>query len=602
MADVQKLAVFDDRIYQAEPKYAVQKGSMSVTTAPFAAIAANASQHSYSIIVPSQQVFVDRAIQWTSDVFMQCTVTLPAGTAANTQIFRFGTDGALCAFPLTSMMSTLSATINNQTVTLNVQDVLPEILRLTDYKQNRMQRSCPSMLDRYQNYTDCAGALNNPLGGYSNAGDSGEVPNGAFYDVQFTDSAGSVLAANLPVPAAPGYGTDANGVPICAALAAATPFTIYFRFRTTEKLCLSPFVFSDMEEHDTGLFGISAIQVVANVGSPARVLRVAPQGGRTVAGIGFNTSVPGYPFANARMDVTFLSPSLDLPLPAKSVVPYMEFPRFLTAYNTPIPAGQSAPVQSQTITLNTIPDMLLIYARPSSYDATQGDWHLPITQISLAFDNKAGLMSSMSAPVLYSLSYSNGLEMDYNAWSGEGKVASSGSNVALVGGMLAIRPGKDFALSPGQAPGTMGQYSLQYTVTVKNTSAAAVTPVLYVVTVNSGLFVSAGGSSQIVKGLLTEADVIGAEIAPTPGHTDLRRIVGGGFLSSLGSILSRVKDAYHHTKPVVSAIKAALPESGTAGKIKEALGSVGYGMAGGAAAGAGLTGGRAAKKLSARLL
>jgi hypothetical protein len=49
-ADIEKLAVFDDRIVQTRPKYAVEKGALSLTNAPFAAISQSQSQHTYNVI------------------------------------------------------------------------------------------------------------------------------------------------------------------------------------------------------------------------------------------------------------------------------------------------------------------------------------------------------------------------------------------------------------------------------------------------------------------------------------------------------------------------------------------------------------------------
>lgn len=48
-ADVEKLAVFDDRIIQTRPKFAVTKGALSQTNAPFAAISQTTAQHTYNI-------------------------------------------------------------------------------------------------------------------------------------------------------------------------------------------------------------------------------------------------------------------------------------------------------------------------------------------------------------------------------------------------------------------------------------------------------------------------------------------------------------------------------------------------------------------------
>jgi len=51
-SDIQKLAVFDARIVQGAPRYAVEKGSLSLTNAPYNAISASSSQHTYNINVP----------------------------------------------------------------------------------------------------------------------------------------------------------------------------------------------------------------------------------------------------------------------------------------------------------------------------------------------------------------------------------------------------------------------------------------------------------------------------------------------------------------------------------------------------------------------
>ena len=47
--DIEKLAVFDSRIVQSRPKYAVEKGALSLSNAPFNAVASTSSQHTYNI-------------------------------------------------------------------------------------------------------------------------------------------------------------------------------------------------------------------------------------------------------------------------------------------------------------------------------------------------------------------------------------------------------------------------------------------------------------------------------------------------------------------------------------------------------------------------
>jgi len=360
-ADIEKLAVFDSRIVQSRPKYAVEKGALSLTNAPFQAISASASQHTYNIYVPSENVYVDRAVEWSSTCYQTFGVQIAVAPADGTPIVKAGRDFSLCAFPLNSLCSTLTATINDTTSVINSQDVLKEVLRLTDYKKNRLQRTCPTMLDKYASYDDAAGAINNPLAGYENQTDFAETPNGAFYNLVFTDPSGAALGTASPAYPAGPWGAAANyaavnGVPVyAAALAGGGPFQIYVKWRSTEKLVLSPFTFSDVHEWDTGLFGINNIQLIMNLQAPTRTLRFTAAYGRTLTSApAYNSNATQGPFSDSVVNVQFLTPSLDVPLPPKSVVPYMEFPRYITTSTATVPAGQTVQLQSQTITLPQI--------------------------------------------------------------------------------------------------------------------------------------------------------------------------------------------------------------------------------------------------------
>jgi len=390
-ADIEKLAVFDSRIVQSRPKYAVQKGALSLTNAPFNAISATSSQHTYNIYVPSENVFVDRAVEWTSTCYLQQTVTYAAGASiyfvtgnAGLPLWVPSVDWSLPAFPLNSLCSTLTATINDTTSVINSQDVLKEVLRLTDYKKNRVQRTCPTMLDKYQCYDDGYGATNSPISGYASLTDYAEPQNGQFPQVSFTDALGNALvdgnyynsagaSITRPTSATVGVYQCINGLPCLATDSSAGdpcvgPFTFFFKFTSTEKLVLSPFTFSDVHEWDTGLFGINNIQLIMNLQSaPTRLVRSSgmrfasqsvAQGVNTsqklVTGVSsvvvaYNTNVAGS-FQNSVVNVQFLTPSLDVPLPPKSVVPYLEFPRYITNYSgqsiSPFTAQQ---IQSQTI-------------------------------------------------------------------------------------------------------------------------------------------------------------------------------------------------------------------------------------------------------------
>jgi hypothetical protein len=602
-SDIEKLAVFDDRIVQTRPRYAVEKGALSVTNSPFNAIAANTSQHTYNLLVPSENVFIDRSVDWTSTCYCQVNVTLSTG--ANTYaipangglpLCNIGSDTALCPFPLQSLTTTMTATINDTTVTINSADVLPQVLRMTDYKKNRLIRTCPTMLDKTQTYPPWKGGVVSVLNDYGTAHNVDEVANGAFPGFFWTANTGQAalsfpptaaftqasvagnatytLSSEYPVPTLLASGYAGGVLPANSSWT----FPLFFAFTSTEKLVLSPFVFSDIHEWDTGLFGCQNIQLVMNLGAPSRVLRTALNGVVSAAGVGLALAPVTYntgatqatqAFQNSRVNLQFLTPSLDVPLPPKSVVPYMEFPRYISNGLNPIPAAGAAgstniTLSSQTITLPQIPDLLIIYVKPvggyltagGQPDLTQADWMMPIQNVSVNFDNFAGLLSAHTQQQLYKMSVHNGLEQDWPSWSGSAWY--NGSVQSTVGGMLVLKPGRDIVLQAGQAPSLVGNFVLQFNLTVSNTYPGQVQPQIYVITANSGFFETIKGSSRVVKGVLTEQDIISAPVAPGGTTGSLRRAVGGNILGSLGNALSRVKGMFHQA-PAVS--KMAMVES-----------------------------------------
>jgi hypothetical protein len=107
-----------------------------------------------------------------------------------------------------------------------------------------------------------------------------------------------------------------------------------------------------------------------------------------------------------------------------------------------------------------------------------------------------------------------------------------------VGGPLILRPGRDFALQAGQAPGLVGNFTLQFSLTVGNQFATDLQGLnLYVVPISSGFFETIKGSSRIIKGVLTEQDILGAPAqapdAPAIFSEKVERRVGAGKVGDL---------------------------------------------------------------------
>jgi hypothetical protein len=544
MADISKYSVVDPRILQQKPKYAVEKGAVSVTNGRFSAIANSSSQQTFQVQVPSENIYVDRAVDWVCTARAVITLNYAAQAdcpAQDTVLFTPGVGFSLAPFPTTQSVSTMQATINDQSLSINMADVLPQILRLADLSKTRKQRTCPTMLDRYYDVQPTTTYPNSPVGSYGSAYSTDEVPCGAWGDLSFyiPTTAGSAGAITL----------SADGLPLAPAASAGASKTLRVgvQWTTAEKLVLPPFIFADEDELSTGLFGVQNMQFTMNFNTPARSLRFAASTipGTLTGAAPFSVEWDGSsPFTRAEIQVQFLTPSLDVPLPAKSIVPWMEFPRYISPVQS-IGRGENTNVQSQTITLPMIPDLLVLFVKPQSYtlpngvlDSSQSDWSLPISNLSLSFDNFSGLLSNHSQYQLYKMSVNNGLEMDWDEWSGQARGAA-GALVPLVGGPLVLRPGRDFALSSGQAPGLIGNFTLQFNLTIQNYTPDTYGPAgtgdaprygsgvsIYTVTANSGFFETIKGSSRILRGVVTEQDILGAPVSEPV--QSMQRMVGEG--------------------------------------------------------------------------
>ena len=650
MADIEKLAVFDSRVVQERPRFAVDKGALSITNSPFLAIGSSSSQLTFNVSAPSLNVFLDRKVEWTTGVKMVMTVNVASPTSPppalgvnSIPVVVFGRDCALTAHPLQFLVSTMTATINDAVVAQNTGDILYEVARLVDTTPAKLTRTTPSYLDKYAQYNTAVGAINNPLASYFDATDYENLPNGSFYDIVFTDQDGRDLAqsgAGSYVSTIGGVASTINsfnGIPVLTATGSPattlSTYQVFFRFRATEKLFVSPFIWNESVGDEVGLFGLNNFQLVLNFKADvSRLVRNASLAtqtqNRTIYGVSFQNSSP---FITPSLNCLFLTPPLDINLPSRSVLQYLEYPRYVASSSATgaIDALSSGPITSQTITLPVLPDMLIVYAKPSQYGsavpsapypatafsdgAAFGDFYLPITQVSINFDNYSGLLASHTPEQLYAISAKNGLRMDWNTWNGRGKVSNPGVaqltagtspvNAGLVGGFLVLKMGEDVPLQAGQASGVVGNYTLQLNCQVFNQTGVAVQPQLFIIAVNSGYFETQAGSSRIIRGVLTEQDVISAPPAGFAARSQMERIVGGGFLSKLGSALTRAKEVLMspEARSMVKGLarQSGIPALQRGADIAGALGfGVGGAMTGGRMTGGAMTGGRRRKGAS----
>lgn len=382
------------------------------------------------------------------------------------------------------------------------------------------------------------------------------------------------------------------------------PMPVFGSVATIEPLVISPLIWADSAEFQTvGLYGMTNMQFVLNFGTlgtcfaalnantpndrelatctlpywlddlsrPTNYVGniIRSSNIRTViSDLAFGSSTNQYgPWTNPVLYTTFLTPGPDVTLPLVSSVPYVEFPRYQITRS--ISGTGSQTLSTNTISLTSIPDMVMIYAKPSTKGPSQLDQYIPIENIAVTFDNFSNLCSGFQQFNLYQSAVAAGLDMDWHQWRGFTQaaypsLARSGDSpqtqavaqpilfrqtgfTQLSGGPILLRMGHDITLSPGLAPGCLGNYSFQAVMRTSNPYGYYdyLTSVqITVIAINTGFFETVRGQSAIRKTILNSADVEAATPEAGTTSTHLARMVGrGGYLRGGNTMVMHAQHA-----------------------------------------------------------
>jgi len=557
-ADFEKVLVKDPRLDVTDAiKYAVIKGGQNVTMVRIPAVAYSNSQYVFNVQVPSEQTIIDRRVLLNAE--LEITVESQAGLSNATVCY--GINVALASFPLHQCMTTLSATINNNTVTCNIEDVLPAIIRLLDNEDLVYNNS----------YSP---AFNEMLGTYAYT-----FADASGNDVSFSNEPSFLSGANTSMWGITSREDWHRGAyPIKSLSTTLDQTSVVFTYNLTEPLLLSPFMFSKTKSNNQGFYGIQNMNVVANLNSGANIIRGPTRGVKTfvnpsgsgVAGQGIKGVSVNFAKEKPALLFTYLTPHPSDLMPARNIVPYYELPRYINTGLTGLAAGSinnkasfgfgaATKYTLNSIQLNQIPDRLIVFARRSRAKCTYGsvvadtagvwgvpDTALPINKISINFNNNSGILASAENQQLWEMSKNNGANTNWAEWYG---VATSNrysstlpAVVPLSGSYLVLEFGKDIQLTEDfYASGSLGNFNLQMNIDVVNNiqyAAAADQVEIVLITMNSGVFVCERGTSATYTGILTKQDVLEASSQEYYTHDDVKRIVGGGFWDSIKSGVS----------------------------------------------------------------
>ena len=112
--------------------------------------------------------------------------------------------------------------------------------------------------------------------------------------------------------------------------------------------------------------------------------------------------------------------------------------------------------------------------------------------------------------------------------------------------------------------GSLGNFNLQFSISVKNYSSGTITPEICVIAVNSGLFVTQQGVSSVYTGILTKEAVLNAKDKEPVPSKQVERLVGGKLGNKhLASIAKGVgKDAVRRVHEEVNGGSMGVHASG----------------------------------------
>ncbi len=161
-----------------EREYAVLKSGSQSTWKQYSTTAISNTSLQFSVPPPSGNIITDRKVLLAVPVRLTMTGT---STAIGQSLLRSGFD-APRAYGLSSSIETMQATINGQSVSINLADIIQPLLRFnTDEKLKTQDYSfTPTYMDQSQSYADLVGTNRNPLAGYDDGGDGSVMPRGGF--------------------------------------------------------------------------------------------------------------------------------------------------------------------------------------------------------------------------------------------------------------------------------------------------------------------------------------------------------------------------------------------------------------------------------------
>ena len=523
MSDFKTAIVHDPCIgdITSDLTYQVRTGASATTYQPFPSTSSANSNITFNIHCPRENIVVGRDVLIQSGISFRVNITnVPLDDSA----VEWGQTASLQAFPLAQLMTTASVSINNTTTSENVQETLPQLMRMNNsrelYRYNSMTPSLPDQ--SWGEYANAVDSNSNPMASYNNTSyDVDQQPRGAFpCYVQLDHYIAGVYTDDSAI---------STGLTDTWTL---TVFTV-----VTEPIFVSPFTWGNPEFNAQGMLGINAFNLQLNIDTTLnRLFSITTSGDVTqVAGRVIDPQTPSKWSANPNLFQTpsiagslvpssssptmllkFLSTQPSDVIETRNVVPYMNCPRYITSQSNGLSIASKATqdFNSSNLQISQLPDYFIVVVRKQFSTLTPKDANafLTINSMSINLNNQSGLLSSMSQADAFRMSQKNGYNGSFLEFTGQAFYnipTSVGGCVPTTGSIMVISPA-DLSLPDYLAPGSIGNFNYQFRVNVTNQFSQAVQAEICVICVNSGIMSIQQGTANIFQGILTKQMVLDA--------------------------------------------------------------------------------------------
>lgn len=268
---------------------------------------------------------------------------------------------------------------------------------------------------------------------------------------------------------------------------------------------------------------------------------------------------------------------------------HLRFEKFTTAGGA-VAINASTVINGNNIQLTSIPRFIFLYVREADqykhhYDS---DTFATITNVSMNFNNRTGLLASASAYDLWNMSKECGLIDSYPQFTG---LSQNGyTQIGTIGSMVCLAMGKHVSLGSGFEVGQSGAYNFNVQVTCKNTNQNATygpleNATLYVVVAYDQTLVIDEGGMVTFTTPLARPVTGDMEMVPYSGSFDSGVSFGGSvgdFFKKIWKfikdhkVISNVANALSGPLSMIPGVGALLgPGASTIGNIADKLGAGG---------------------------